>query len=496
MSQLRNYFAQPKSGVSGQLSVLALALAGAAFFSAAVTTPAQAGFEWVPPVKQAVAPAQNDPTLLPEMPALPRDSVEAIDMGAPLPASSAMAAPASPLLQPAPQIPAPLFAPERTAISAAVDASPDSGAPQFSPRLSAQNRAATVSPAVMPVETAVASAPAYAPASAYEQAVGFGSDIPLALAMRQIVPGQYAYVFSAGVDQGARIDWNGGKPWNEVLADAVRPHGLDIAVTDQTVRVFPQGQNPAPQTAHHGMTGHGQAAPMLSGVAETNEARLREVYVRRNSSSAPVVTERKPGEEAVTTQNTPVVLTADSVKKPKGQSGFWSHFGLNSSETTTIRNEDKIISQQGAVPAAPQASPQRSAPVAYQGDGAPQLIASMHDSQVYESEINAPLSLTTIPAERVSQAGNPYMMDFWSAEQGASLRDVLQNWSRNAGVELRWTAASDYQLPAPVRLQGSYTDALSQVLSAYDETGPRPLGRLHPNLPAGPSVLIIEASNS
>lgn len=480
-----------------QVSGLALALAGAAFFSAALPVPAWAGFEWTPPVKPAAAPAaQSDNALLPEMPALPRDSVEMIDMSA-QPVATAPA-PTSPLLQPAPQIPSSPFVAAPETVSSVADTS-YGGAPQLSPRLSGQNVAvqnvagqrligkhesaqSAVKMDRMPSMTAPSSS------SPYEQAVGFGTDIPLALAMRQIVPPQYGYVFSGPVDQGARIDWNGGKPWNEVLADAVRPQGLDIDVTGQTVRVFPQGQNPAPVPVR---TQPDLSSPMLTG-AESGKEPMREVYVRRHSSSGPVATERMAGEPAETTLNTPVVLTAEPAKKSQGKSGFWSHFGLDSSETTTIRNEEKIVSQQGAAtPRAPAMMPQQ-APT----DAAPQLIAEMHDSQIYESEINAPMSLTSIPAERVSQAGNPYTMDYWQAEQGDSLRRVLEGWSNNAGVELRWTAPSDYTLPAPVRLQGSYTDALSQVLGSYDETAPRPVGRLHPNLPAGPSVLVIEPSNS
>lgn len=475
MAQLKNNFA--KQGM-GRASALALTVAGIALFAVAAPGSAKAGFEWVPPAKPMMAPVQDDKALLPEMPALPRDFVETIDMGA---QTSALppSVPASPLLQPAARVPSAPFAAPETISAPDVRPDPTGAAPVFSPRLTA-NRATANTVSAVPLNVP---AVATLPSSAYEEAVGFGADIPLALAMRQIVPAQYGYVFSGGVDQGARIDWNGGRPWNEVLADAVRPHGLEIAVTGQTVRIFPQGQNPVPE-----MTA-AAAAPMLTGIRTTKGMTagepMREVYVRRNSSSGPVVAERMPGEQAVTTQNTPVVLT-EPARKSKGKSGFWSHFGLESKETTTIRNEEKIISRQGAVQdAVPATAP-----------AARELVAEMHDSQIYESEINAPLSLTSIPAERVSQAGNPYMMDYWSAEQGDSLRNVLQNWSRNAGVELRWTAAADYPLPAPVRLQGSYTDALSQVLGAYDENGPRPLGRLHPNLPSGPSVLIIESSNS
>ncbi len=52
---------------------------------------------------------------------------------------------------------------------------------------------------------------------------GFGKDIPLALALRQIVPAKYAFKFGDDLNAGARVNWNGGAPWNDVLSDALAP---------------------------------------------------------------------------------------------------------------------------------------------------------------------------------------------------------------------------------------------------------------------------------
>ena len=58
---------------------------------------------------------------------------------------------------------------------------------------------------------------------------GFGSDMPLALALRQIVPAQYAFSFGQDVNPGATISWTGGQPWNSVLTAALAP--LNVAFT-------------------------------------------------------------------------------------------------------------------------------------------------------------------------------------------------------------------------------------------------------------------------
>ncbi len=66
---------------------------------------------------------------------------------------------------------------------------------------------------------------------------GFGSDMPLALALRQIVPAHYAYAFGNGVNPGAVISWEGGLPWNEVLKNALEPAGYVYALRGKKLSI-------------------------------------------------------------------------------------------------------------------------------------------------------------------------------------------------------------------------------------------------------------------
>ena len=59
---------------------------------------------------------------------------------------------------------------------------------------------------------------------------GFGQQVPLAFATRQIVPAGIKTTFGPGVDQAALVDWSGGRPWIEVLRAAVHPLGLHVTV--------------------------------------------------------------------------------------------------------------------------------------------------------------------------------------------------------------------------------------------------------------------------
>jgi hypothetical protein len=67
--------------------------------------------------------------------------------------------------------------------------------------------------------------------------VGFGTDMPLALALNQIVPSNYAYAFGDGVNPGYRVSWSGGKSWVDVVSDMVKPLHLTSEVRGKTVYI-------------------------------------------------------------------------------------------------------------------------------------------------------------------------------------------------------------------------------------------------------------------
>ena len=64
---------------------------------------------------------------------------------------------------------------------------------------------------------------------------GFGRQVPMSFAIRQIVPHTTVIRFGPGVDPDAPVTWSGGRPWNRVLASAVRPLRLRVTTTTNTV---------------------------------------------------------------------------------------------------------------------------------------------------------------------------------------------------------------------------------------------------------------------
>jgi hypothetical protein len=67
---------------------------------------------------------------------------------------------------------------------------------------------------------------------------GFGRQVPLSFAVRQIVPRSIRVIYANDVDAAAVVNWTGGQEWNVVLSHAVAPLGLHIQVAPTIVTIY------------------------------------------------------------------------------------------------------------------------------------------------------------------------------------------------------------------------------------------------------------------
>ena len=67
--------------------------------------------------------------------------------------------------------------------------------------------------------------------------MGFGDQIPLSFAVRQIVPTRLQVAFGKEVDRERRVDRRGCKPWQTALLEAIKPIGLTIDVHGLTLTI-------------------------------------------------------------------------------------------------------------------------------------------------------------------------------------------------------------------------------------------------------------------
>lgn len=82
----------------------------------------------------------------------------------------------------------------------------------------------------------------------------------------------------------------------------------------------------------------------------------------------------------------------------------------------------------------------------------------------------------------------------WSAPVGASLQQVLQTWSKAAGVELVWEANQGFAVRLPVNAGGSYEQALQSLLNQYADEKLRPNAQLNNDPVTGCRTLFIQSS--
>lgn len=73
----------------------------------------------------------------------------------------------------------------------------------------------------------------------YANAVGFGKDLPLELALSQIVPAGFTYDIKGNAGQNMMVSWEGGQPWNIVLNDMLRSIGMTAVVNNDRVVIQP-----------------------------------------------------------------------------------------------------------------------------------------------------------------------------------------------------------------------------------------------------------------
>lgn len=271
---------------------------------------------------------------------------------------------------------------------------------------------------------------------------GFGRDLPLALAMRQIVPLEYAYSFDEEVDPSLRVSWDGGKPWNIILKDAVSPYGFDVVIADKTAWVLP-----ASKVDEHKRSGQNSVA----------------VLPPDRSSGVAAIKEEVPGSFEASVAAEPLMPLEINAMPEENTSSYGNadleRIGMNDAQYT---------------PSYP-----RRTPPAKQVAAEPEMAS-------------APTSL--LPMDSTPATAGPFVlsdMDHWQANAGEGLNDVLATWSDKAGVRLLWQVSQDYKLPSTIQIRGTYPEAVTELLAAYSDARPQPQGKLYPNLPHGPSVLVV-----
>ena len=78
--------------------------------------------------------------------------------------------------------------------------------------------------------------PAYSSQS--EEVVrGVAKSVPLAVALRQVLPAGYTFSIDQGVDMGTTVSFQGGRPWRETVREMLIPSGLYMREKSRVVSI-------------------------------------------------------------------------------------------------------------------------------------------------------------------------------------------------------------------------------------------------------------------
>lgn len=329
---------------------------------------------------------------------------------------------------------------------------------EVSPSMPAE-KVAPVEAAPVASQQEEAAIPAAVTEDAGEVVSGFGADLPLVIALQQVVPAGYQFSFAKEVNPGVNVSWQGGEPWKNILAKMLQEAGLGYRLQNNIVVI---GKFSAPEAVAPSVTEEKSVAPvsLATPAPEMPPMPVQGVAQETVAVPSPVVPKAEQIPDDLTAP--PSALTGDAPvdirrQKPSTLLKRMTTWGDQSEET---------------VPAA---------------------------GVVTVGQAPAPVPATAVPAavapekkEVVAEVKNVPVLPRWQASQGQTLREVLKKWADTEKVELYWSIDYDYRLGGDADYTSSFEDAVAKLLGHYSEVRPQPYGQIHKTA-AGDRVLVIKS---
>jgi hypothetical protein len=305
------------------------------------------------------------------------------------------------------------------------------------------------------------------PSSDFERVEGFGRDIPLAMALNQVVPAGYAYAFGDGVNPGYRVSWSGGKPWNEVVFDMIAP--LDFVAYVRGNKLF---INKRRHQSEKSMVVHTPAPSTAVSQVHVNAAHAVPVP----PPIMPIPGKMNTQNNVRHVQNNVHIAKSTAHKGPQNQDGFVSLEGGRSNildpglhkRSQSAKTLSKIKQWTNFDEIARSTEKVRLTDVEQaQKQSAPSPIKPVMTAPVYPPPPQK-FAYQTSLMENINQPAA------WQARQGDSLFSVLQRWCDQANMKLIWSAQNDYLVASDVFVNGPFPQALEDLVTNGVMSGHRP----------------------
>lgn len=352
---------------------------------------------------------------------------------------------------------------------------------------------------------------------------GFGTDMPLALALRQIAPPRYAYAFGKGVDPGVQVSWQGGEPWNVVLGKALEPLGVTYNLESRTLislqipsfqkdnedeLVVTKAIAPKEQVIEQVVDPLDAAQPepiveldVLEEPKEEEEQKpspLDEIY-----GDAPEDSKKKTARPAAFEHDQAEIIDVHNINPSAGEETValtelsQAHADQDSivwhdttpppraAEEHTQKAEDIIeIVEHDALP--------EEAPaleIVPPSENIEPDVPSENEQHVSEEPVN--LVPTQDTAELVQdqdvQISTAPTLDepthsfrtqpsdkirIWQAKKGARLKKILEKWAETENIQMVWTGSEDYRVNKDVFISSTFENAVDVLITKSIKNAP------------------------
>lgn len=337
-------------------------------------------------------------------------------------------------------------------------------------------------------QTAAAAPDTVPDTNVQQEFIGFGNDMPLAIALRQVAPASYAFSFGTDVNPGAKVSWSGGSSWEMVVTDMISPLGLVAVIRNNTIHVkhAHAEMGAATQTEILEPTEEIEtsAETLLSEAptAAENTAIVIEAALPETETAPIIVADQSEGSSMGNTVKSITINSTDKTAEDMNQEALKmakakedSNLSSQLPEPIETKNqaplEAKIITSDVAPPPPP-----------------------MTD-KIEITEKNTSQSTSPLPAENLADAVTPSAgkdvavlqkaalgdapisasrIRFWEAKQGSSLKETLAEWSSKAHTTLVWNASQDYLIKSNLLVNDTFQNAVKMMFTKVleDPTGP------------------------
>lgn len=297
---------------------------------------------------------------------------------------------------------------------------------------------------------------------------GFGRDVPLSYALTSIVPAGYGYAFGADVNPALPITWRGGKPWDQVVRDALKSHNLFLHVGRQKISIQTASVVESSSIPKLKVSRPFEVTESNEELKDDNTEVLREVYVRRGRSDTMTVT---PDEPTAIVEKTVSIIEEKMEENVQVAPAFEVAYDVPE-EMEAVESHSAEL--KGGV--IKRVNPDLPTDVA-------SYVSPSSSENVFEMVMSERNDTGVLDTRKVSS---------FHAKRGKTVRETLENWSSESHVQVYWETPYDFPVEKDMALMATYPMAVQALLGRYENHDPRPTVKLHPNWPHGPSIVTVK----